>query len=153
MALGPCSSPSIHATSRLMFRCFHWCDVKAQTLQPRGSGPVSHRPRARDQTITHSKNTSDRQTCKPSLLATLLKGEIFPPNKRCLPPVSHVFPLGGRAARPLAPWNSWTWGPGPGCSHGAAWAKDVHGPYLTLGLRLNLSHFVHWCQRWESFLF
>lgn len=101
------------------------------------------------QTMIHSKNTSARQTGKPSLLATLLQGEILFLRKQ---DVFHLFPCVSPGKE-----SSWTfgptgtpWGPGPGCSPGVAWAKDPRGPCLTLGLRLNLSHFVHRCQRWES---
>lgn len=104
-----------------------------------------------DQTVIHSKNTSARQTRTPSLLATLLKGEILFLRKQH---VFHPFPCfsGEGEQLDLRPHRN-SLGPGPGCSHEAAGAKDPRGPCLTLGLRLNLSHFVHGCQRWESFLF
>lgn len=64
-----------------------------------------------------------------------------------------VFPQEGEQLDLWPHGSSWTWGRGPVCRHWAARAKDPRGPCLPLSLRLNLSHFVHWCQRWESFLF
>nr|KAF6480869.1 hypothetical protein HJG59_010663 [Molossus molossus] len=78
----------------------------------------------------------------------------FTPPQKMSSTCFHVFPREGEQLDLWPHGSSWTWGPGPGgCSHRAVWAKDPDGPCLTTGLRLNLSHFVHWCQRWESFLF